>query len=260
MRTRTFLPTSFAASATQTSYRRPCRPRGCGVVQADLDELQLGLRRPRRTARPVEVVELPLGDDGEMVEPWPSGVGSRKKRRCAASSISFSREPRRPGEEADHAVAAPRRGRPSSASSRGERPQASLGVDRGRGLGDDDSVAGARRALAGSGSRAAPRSRSAGSSRRGPAARSRRRTSWCGLARARSERLLDGGAVLRVRHVDEVDDDDPADVPQPQLAHDLLDGLEVVLRDRVLQPPPELFEREPTKRPVLTSMTVNASA
>ena len=51
-----------------------------------------------------------------------------------------------------------------------------------------------------------------------------------------AQRLLDRGAVLRVRHVDEVDDDDPADVAQPQLAHDLLDRLEVVLRDRVLEP------------------------
>src|SRR4029079_10515747 len=48
--------------------------------------------------------------------------------------------------------------------------------------------------------------------------------------------LFHRGAVLRVRHVDEVDDDDPADVAQPQLADDLLDRLEVVLRDRVLEP------------------------
>src|SRR5581483_1898949 len=51
-----------------------------------------------------------------------------------------------------------------------------------------------------------------------------------------AERLLDGGAVLRVRHVDEVDDDDPADVTQAELADDLLHRLEVVLRDRVLEP------------------------
>src|SRR5207302_426870 len=51
-----------------------------------------------------------------------------------------------------------------------------------------------------------------------------------------AQRLLDLPAVLRVRHVDEVDDDDPADVAQAELADDLLDGLEVVLRDRVLEP------------------------
>ena len=49
------------------------------------------------------------------------------------------------------------------------------------------------------------------------------------------EGVLDELAVLRVRHVDEVDDDDPADVAQPELAHDLGDRLEVVLRDRVLE-------------------------
>ena len=41
---------------------------------------------------------------------------------------------------------------------------------------------------------------------------------------------------------------------------DFLDGLEVVLGDRVLEPLAELLEREPTKRPVFTSMTVKASA
>src|SRR5213082_2587533 len=48
--------------------------------------------------------------------------------------------------------------------------------------------------------------------------------------------LLDRRAVLRVRHVDEVDDDAPADIAQAELAHDFLDGFEVVLRDRVLEP------------------------
>src|SRR5262245_41954341 len=49
------------------------------------------------------------------------------------------------------------------------------------------------------------------------------------------ERLLDGLPVFRVRHVDEVDDDDPADVAQSQLAYDLLARLKVVLDDRVLK-------------------------
>jgi hypothetical protein len=50
-----------------------------------------------------------------------------------------------------------------------------------------------------------------------------------------TKRFLDCGAVLRIRHVDEVDDDDAADVTQPQLTDDLPDGLEVVLRDRVFE-------------------------
>ncbi len=52
----------------------------------------------------------------------------------------------------------------------------------------------------------------------------------------RAQRLLDRLPVLGIRHVDEVDDDDPADVAQPELADDLLHGLEVVLDDRVLEP------------------------
>ena len=42
-------------------------------------------------------------------------------------------------------------------------------------------------------------------------------------------------AVGLENHVDEVDDDDAADVAQPQLAHDLLGGLEVVLGDGLLE-------------------------
>ena len=44
--------------------------------------------------------------------------------------------------------------------------------------------------------------------------------------------------VLAVRpdlHVDEVDDDDPADVAEPELAGDLLGRLEVVAEDRLLE-------------------------
>ena len=50
------------------------------------------------------------------------------------------------------------------------------------------------------------------------------------------QRLQHLVAVLGPRHVDEVDDDDPADVAHPQLAHDLLGRLDVDLRDRVLEP------------------------
>ena len=42
-------------------------------------------------------------------------------------------------------------------------------------------------------------------------------------------------AVGLEHHVDEVDDDDAADVAQPELADDLLGGLEVVLGDRLLE-------------------------
>src|SRR2546426_7673300 len=41
------------------------------------------------------------------------------------------------------------------------------------------------------------------------------------------ERLEDLLAVLLALHVDEVDDDDPAQIAQPDLAHDLAHGLQI---------------------------------
>ena len=60
-----------------------------------------------------------------------------------------------------------------------------------------------------------------------------------GLVRVQglAQRLQDLVAVSRPRHVDEVDDDDPADVAEAKLAHDLVRSLDVDLGDRVLQPP-----------------------
>lgn len=55
-------------------------------------------------------------------------------------------------------------------------------------------------------------------------------------------------------HVDEVDDDDAADIAQPQLPDGLLGGFEVVARDGLFQVAPE-----PVNLPVLTSITVMAS-
>jgi hypothetical protein len=54
-------------------------------------------------------------------------------------------------------------------------------------------------------------------------------------AQALDEASYDQVAVALQHHVDEVDDDDPADVAQPQLAGDLLGGLEVVAGDRLLE-------------------------
>ena len=111
-----------------------------------------------------------------------------------------------------------------------------LDVDRGRGLGEHDAVAAADRALA-----RQDLARAVGHVlARHLDEPERRDLDHVGLRavslQLRLERLLDRRPVLRVRHVDEVDDDDPADVAQPQLAHDLLDRLEVVLGDRVLEP------------------------
>src|SRR5262249_56889744 len=57
-----------------------------------------------------------------------------------------------------------------------------------------------------------------------------------GVARQRLlESIPDLAAVALLVHVDEVDHDDAADVAQPELAGDLLAGLEVVGGDRVLE-------------------------
>ena len=110
-----------------------------------------------------------------------------------------------------------------------------LHLERGRRLGDDDAVTGAGRALLGQ-----DLARPVGDvlarldeSEQGGLDDVGLRPVALELG---AERLLDGGPVLRVRHVDEVDDDDPADVTEPQLGGRPLHRLEVVLRDRVLEP------------------------
>ena len=54
-------------------------------------------------------------------------------------------------------------------------------------------------------------------------------------AEALEQAADDEVAVALEDHVDEVDDDDPADVAQPELADDLLGRLDVVLGDRLLE-------------------------
>ncbi len=51
------------------------------------------------------------------------------------------------------------------------------------------------------------------------------------------QRRVDLAPVVLALHVDEVEDDDAADVPEPELVGDLAHGLEVRLQDRVLQGP-----------------------
>src|SRR5581483_11444785 len=116
-----------------------------------------------------------------------------------------------------------------------EPAQAALDVDGGRVLGDDDPVAAAGRALL-----RHLLARTVGDVLARHLDEAERRD--LDDVRLRpvalqllAERLLHGGTVLRTRHVDEVDDDDAADVAQAQLADDLLHRLEVVLRDRVLE-------------------------
>ena len=74
------------------------------------------------------------------------------------------------------------------------------------------------------------------------------------LAAPPANGVADLVAVGLLVHVDEVDDDDAADVAQPQLVGDLLARLEVGLGDRLLE------VCLPTNLPVLTSIAVSASA
>ena len=57
-------------------------------------------------------------------------------------------------------------------------------------------------------------------------------------AEALQESAHDKVTVALEHHVDEVDDDDPADVAQPELANDLFGGLDVVLGDGLLEVAP----------------------
>jgi hypothetical protein len=81
------------------------------------------------------------------------------------------------------------------------------------------------------------------------------RLSTAALSRAHCllQRVEDLPAVRELLHVDEVDHDDAADVPQAELVHDLLRGFEVRPQDRLS------WSFLPTYRPVLTSIVVSDS-
>ena len=84
--------------------------------------------------------------------------------------------------------------------------------------------------------RAGPRRSACGSSRTRPS--SEMSNTWVRvLSRARASRktCMTSSRLSRDLHVDEVDDDDAADVAQPQLAGDLHRRLEVVPEDRLLE-------------------------
>ena len=113
--------------------------------------------------------------------------------------------------------------------------QLALELDRDRVLGLDDALAVARRARPGHDLADAlghVLARHLDQAELGDLGRERLRPV---LVERLAQRLEHGLAVLGARHVDEVDDDDPADVAQPQLADDLVGRLQVGARDRVLQ-------------------------
>ena len=114
--------------------------------------------------------------------------------------------------------------------------QPALDLQRNRLVGDDDAVAGANGALAGE-DLARPvgdvLTRHLDEPERRDLDHVRLRPVALELL---AQCLLDERPVLRVRHVDEVDDDDAADVAQAELPDDLLDRLEIVLGRGVLEP------------------------
>ena len=118
---------------------------------------------------------------------------------------------------------------------RRELAQAALELDRDRLLGEDDAVAVAGRARAGHDLPHAlgdVLARHLDEAELGDLGGERLRAV---LVERLAQRLQHGVAVAGARHVDEVDDDDAADVAQAQLVDDLLGRLEVRARDRVLQ-------------------------
>ena len=152
---------------------------------------------------------------------WTSSIPTRKKRRLVSSSSSWSREPS--GPTMSPATFAFTSTLKAFAREPGVTSAAdpALDLDRGRALRDDDPVAVAGRALA-----RHHLARAVGDVlARHLDEAERRDLDDVGLRAVAlellAERILDLLAVLRVRHVDEVDDDDPADVAQPELAHDL---------------------------------------
>ena len=235
IRTCTFLPTSLAASATTTSNPLTLPDAGAGVVQADLAELELELLADLDRRRRRELLDGALVEHAHVVE---VDILDADEEEAALGDLFELLEPRavRADEQlGDLRVQLDLEGLRARAG-RDEAAEPALDLDRGRALGDDDPVAVAGRALA-----RHHLARAVGDVlARHLDEAERRDLDDVGLRAVALEllaqRVLDLLAVLRVRHVDEVDDDDPADVAQPELANDLLDRLEVVLRDRVLEP------------------------
>ena len=211
------------------------RDRSVRVVEPDLDELQLELGALLDRRLRGELLERPSSSTAKWSE-WSPSFSSRKKRRFVEASICSRREAPGPIRMLPARAETSMRNAFVRGFAAAERAQLALEVDRRGRLGHDDPIAGAGRALL-----RQDLARSVGDVLPRHLDEAERRD--LDDVRLRSvalelvlQRVLDRLPVGRVRHVDEVDDDDPADVAQAQLADDLLDRLEVVLRDRVLEP------------------------
>ena len=232
----TFLPTSLAAPPTATdipSTFPTAEPASC-----------------RPTSRSFSSTVCPSargGSTGASFSTVPSSSTAKCSMRNAAPPDHEQAAPRGglefpqaggagPDQQLRHVRVQLHLERPRAWLRGDQRTQPPLRVDDGGRLGDDHALAGTRRAFAGQDLARAVRdvlARHLHEAERGD-------LDDVGLGpvsfELQLERLLDRLPVLRVGHVDEVDDDDPADVAQPQLPDDFLHGFEVVLRDGVLEP------------------------
>ena len=210
----TFLP--------RASPRRPRRPRirlelpngGRRVVQAHLDELQLDATRPPRPGRSDEACRACPGQHLEVIE---VDMPFRRGHEEEAAARNVPRAPRALLPARREARARVDARQPGRLDARALRDRAELPLDLERCVASDMTTWRPRRPGNGSDDLARALVTFCASSRRARAGRSRRRMSSSDRVELRAQRLLDGLAVLRIRHVDEVDDDDSADVAQPEL-------------------------------------------
>src|SRR5581483_10247948 len=210
------------------------RDPGVRVVQPDLAELQLELLADLDRQRRGDLLERPLRQHPEVVEVL--ALLADEEEAALRRLLQLAQPDARGADDEGRDLRRDLHLERLVAGARGDEPaQAALDVDGGRVLGDDDPVAAAGRALL-----RHHLARTVGDVLARHLDEAERRD--LDDVRLRpvalqllAERLLHGGTVLRTRHVDEVDDDDAADVAQAQLADDLLHRLEVVLRDRVLE-------------------------
>ena len=206
-----------------------------GVVATEFTELELDRRPLCERRRRLEVDELALGQEVEMI-----GVGmslSGDEEEPAPGCLLDCRKPRTAGadDELQHARMQSDTVGLHPVPGGGKRAKSPLDLHCDGVIRDDDAIAGAGGALAGEDLTRAVSDvlpRHLDESERGNLDDVRLGPVSLELF---AQRILDRGAVLRVRHVDEVDHDDPADIPEAELPHDLLDRLEVVLCDRVFE-------------------------
>ena len=205
-------------------------------MEAELDELEVDGRALFDGSCRPDRLELAVGENLEVVEMDVAVAGDGLEEEAPPRSRLDRGQPLTPGagKEPEHTRMDGHAGTPGAGALR-DGAQPALDLERDRRLGDDEPVTGAHGAAVGE-----DLARTVGDVLSSHLHETQRRDLDDVRLRPvalelRAQRLLDRLPVLRVRHVDEVDDDDPADVPEPKLSNDLRHGFEVVLDDRVLE-------------------------